>query len=160
LTLTQAELRELLHYDPATGIFRWLVDRKGTAKAGTVAGMLDANGYVRIYVKNKPYRANRLAWFYMTGEWPSDMVDHEDRDRANNRWKNLREATRGQNRANSRPNCNGLGLKGVKRKGRKFEAQINFKGEKIYLGLLSTAKQAAAIYALAARDLHGEFARP
>ncbi len=154
------ELRELLHYDPATGVFTWLVDRRGTAKAGTVAGMVDANGYVRIFVKGKPYKGHRLAWLYMTGEWPSGMLDHKDRDRANNRWKNLREATRGQNRANSRANGNsGTRLKGVRRHRNKFEAQINFKGEKVYLGLFDTPEEAAAIYRLAARDMHGEFAR-
>lgn len=155
-----AELRELLHYDPDTGLFTWLVDANHKVKAGTVAGALEATGYVRIYVKGKPYKGHRLAWLYMTGEWPSDILDHKDRNRANNRWRNLREATRGQNRANSRANGNSrTGLKGVRRHGSKFEAQINSNGVKVYLGIYDTPDEAAAIYRLAARDMHGEFAR-
>lgn len=158
--LTQNELRELLHYDPATGLFRWRVDRNQNVKAGDIAGTTEATNYVRIYVKGRFYKAHRLAWFYMTGEWPSDQIDHRDRDRANNRWKNLREATYPQNAANAPARSNSrTGFKGVHPHGDKFEAQIRINGEKVYLGIFDTAKEAAAIYALAARDLHGEFAR-
>ena len=108
-------LKELVDYDSETGIFTWK-PRKWAygAKAGTEAGWRDWKGYVIITLDRVNYRAHRLAWLYMTGEWPSQDVDHKDRNKANNRWINLREATRSQNMGNqSLRDCNTSGVKGV-----------------------------------------------
>lgn len=160
--VTQKRLKQLLSYDPKTGLFTRLVGRRGpNARAGDVAGCDNGQGYIRIYVDGKPYKGHRLAWLYMTGEWVPE-VDHENTDRSDNRWDNLREATRAQNRTNCGPykNCTS-GLKGVsfyKRTG-KWKAQIQSGGKKVGLGYFVTKEAAHAAYVSAAHELHGEFAR-
>lgn len=135
--LTQKLLKEYLHYNPDTGIFTWRVDRRGKAKAGKFAGCLD-NGYLRIRLFGKLYKAHRLAWLYMTGEWPKDQIDHEDGDGLNNRWKNLRGATNGVNSKNQKKRINNSsGATGVyKLEGvtDKWRVRIWANGEQIDLG--------------------------
>ena len=90
--LTQSALKDILHYDPTTGIFT----RYGNY---TKCGSKSYQGYILIGIGSKMYYAHRLAWLYMTGEWPSNEIDHKNRIRDDNRWKNLREADRSlQNR--------------------------------------------------------------
>jgi hypothetical protein len=98
--LTAARLRELLHYDPKTGRFTWLVQNasKSWPRVGTKH---DAKGYIRIGIDNRKYLAHRLAWLYMTGSWPKSDVDHINRRPGDNRWRNLRVVTRAQNNLNS-----------------------------------------------------------
>ncbi len=97
----------------------------------------------------------------MTGEWV-DEVDHENTVRSDNRWDNLRAATRGQNRANCGAYKNNTsGLKGVsfyKRTG-KWKAQIQASGKKTFLGYFLTKEAAHQAYAHAANEYFGEFAR-
>lgn len=160
--LTQERLKALLHYDPEAGLFTRLVSRSGPkSKAGDVAGCDNGQGYIRIYVDGKPYKAHRLAWFYMTGEWV-DEVDHRNTVRSDNRWANLREATRGQNRTNCAAYRNNTsGHKGVSlyRRTGKWTAQIQKRGQKHFLGYFDTPEAAHEAYAKAANDLFGQFAR-
>lgn len=114
MMLTQRRLRALLRYDPATGIFINKVDRAARSPAGSVAGSANAQGRVYIKVGDKLYQAHRLAFLYMTGRWPRGMVDHRDTDPSNNRWGNLRDATRSQNGMNrGAPASSATGIKGV-----------------------------------------------
>lgn len=159
--LTQARLRDFLAYDPMTGVFTWRV-RRANKKAGDVAGCQNRIGYWVIRVDDKLYTAHRLAWLYMTGGWPGREVDHIDRDRSNNRWKNLRAASRQQNAANRpRQANNSSGFKGVcfQRGANKYRARIQAYGKKQSLGLFDTAEDAHAAYQLAAKRLLGEFAK-
>lgn len=159
--LTQERLKELLQYDPETGVFTWRVANGSRAKCGDVAGGIDKHGYVRIGVDGARYKGHRLAWLYMTGEWPALDVDHRDMDRANNAWVNLRHADRRQNMANTgcRAN-NSCGFKGVHvtRHGN-YAASIHLSGVKSHLGTFPTAEEAHAAYVKAANDNFGEFAR-
>lgn len=146
MALTAERLRELLDYDPETGIFTWRISR-GSAKAGAVSGTINADGYIVLGVDGVLRRASRLAWLYMTGGWPQNEVDHIDQDRANNRWDNLREATHAQNGRNrSRRSDNTSGRIGVcwdKDVG-KWRARIRLNGVDRHLGLFTSLDAATA----------------
>jgi len=160
--LTAERLRALVEYCPQTGDFRWKVYRAPNAKAGDVAGVIAPDGYIQIYIDNRPYKAHRLAWLWMKGEWPSLTIDHRDTVRANNKWENLREASQAQNSANcGKRSINTSGYKGVcfDRSKRKWMAQIQIAGRCKHLGYHATPKDAHDAYATAANALHGEFAR-
>jgi hypothetical protein len=160
--LTVERLRDVLTYDPETGIFRWKVTNSNRAPAGSVAGNL-SHGCRQIFIDGKMYKASRLAWLYVRGEWPSDFVDHVNMVKDDDRFCNLRNATNGQNQANRRVlRNNQLGVKGVRvqRRTGKYEAQITVKGKQIFLGTYDVLEAAHAAYAEAARKYHGEFARP
>ncbi|MBV9127076.1 MAG: HNH endonuclease [Verrucomicrobia bacterium] len=154
--LTRARLRELLHYDPDTGEFRWW------KRVGNEVRLGEKAGYLEIRIDKRVYQAHQLAWRYMTGHWCRPLVDHRDGDATNNRWTNLRRATPSQNNANSRrPRHNTSGYKGVSlRKSGRWQAVICNKGRLISLGTFATPEAAHAAYAAAARKLFGEFARP
>ena len=152
--MNQERLKSLLRYEPETGEFTWLVAKGNRAKAGDVAGCLD-NGYTRIKVDGKQYRAHRLAFLYMTGSMPK-IVDHWDRDPSDNRWSRIRPATNGQNVCNQ-PARNVLGVKGVYPNGKKFMVRLKKNGQKLYFGTFETLEQAAAVSLEHQKRLHGEF---
>jgi HNH endonuclease len=155
--VTAGRLWELLKYDPVTGVFTRRV-RAGSRVAGSIAGRLSADGYWYIGIDGRLYRASHLAWLYMTDRWPAEEVDHRDVNPGNNSWENLREATRIQNQANKR-SYGALGVKGVRRYGAKFQAEIRAAGQYRYLGTFPTAEAASEAYARAAVEAWGEFAR-
>ena len=156
--LTAERLRDLLDYDPETGIFRCRRGR-GRTPAGAIAGSPYGKGYLGIKIDYRLYYNHRLAWLYMTGEWPKDQVDHKNRIRDDNRWENLREATNGQNTVNSvRSKASGL-PRGVylRRRKRPYKAQIVKDGKWHNLGAYSTVDEASQAYQVAAAKFHGEF---
>ena len=158
--LTQARLQELLQYEEETGIFRWKFDRSSNARSGDVAGTL-CRGYIQISIDDRLYKGHRLAFLYMLGRWPDPEADHEDLDRSNNRWKNLREATRSQNLANKRVRGdNKLGTKGVHRRASgRYGVQVSMFGKTKHIGVYDTPELAAWMYGVVAEALFGEFAR-
>ena len=106
--LTQLKLRELFNYDPVTGIF---VNRRLAHRA---TGSITLEGYRTIHVDGERFRAARLAVLYMTGEWPKEHVDHINGFRLDDRWENLREATRSENMRNTKLRSNNTsGTRGV-----------------------------------------------
>lgn len=162
IDLTQEELRRVLGYDPTTGIFRWLVALGRRVKVGAQAGGISSVGYIVIRVHKQIYQAHRLAFLYVTGRWPSDDMDHVNGDRKDNRFANLREATRGENCMNrARPSNNKSGFKGVcfRRSNNKWAAQIGTKNRMIHLGYFTSPGAAAAAYDQAANKHHGQFKR-
>lgn len=159
--ITQSRLKELLHYDPETGSFTWLV-QKFRGDKGATAGCNIGHGYWKIGIDRKRYYAHHLAWLYMTGEWPVGVIDHRDGDALNNRWANLRLADKSLNAANMRtPKSNTSGRKGVTwlRREKKWLAQIKVNGRRRALGYFDDKDEAAAAYENAARASFGEFAR-
>ena len=105
---------------------------------------------------------HRLAWLYMTGKWPVAQIDHINMVKNDNRWSNLREATKAQNKANSpgRSTCGFKGVYVVKKRGTiKYRAQLRSAGKLHDLGYYRTPEEANAAYAVAAERMHGEFAR-
>ena len=98
--LTQPQLRKLFDYNPETGEVTRLLATSNFVKVGGPVGWVENTGYYRVHVQGKAYMLHKLIWVYMTGEWPEFEIDHIDRDRLNNRWNNLRKATRSENMAN------------------------------------------------------------
>lgn len=145
-----------LEYDPETGLFHRI--RRSISAEKVIAGAPTHEGYVRIYVDGRSYMAHRLAWFFMTGEWPGNLIDHKNLVKSDNRWCNLREATRAQNSQNSRPQPGKL--RGVTAlKWGRYQAQIKTNSKYLYLGSFDTPEQAHAAYCAAAEKYFGEFAR-
>ena len=156
--LTAARLRELLHYDPETGVFTWRVNRGNKPTAGMKAGRRLQSGHLQITIDWQTHAATRIAWLYMTGDWPVAMVDHKNRVASDYRWSNLRAATRLQNQANARVRKDSRsGVKGVSAVRQKFRAKIRAGGKKIHLGYFDTPEDAHAAYVAKAKELFGEF---
>lgn len=146
--LTAERLRDLARYDQNTGLFTNLVGRPGIS-VGAVMGCLTPHGYILIGIDYESHYAHRLAYLYMTGEWPPDEIDHRDLNRSNNAWSNIRPATRSQNKFNIRRlRNNSTGYCGVtwcKRK-KKFQAQYKKNGKYTWIGYFDTAEEASAAY--------------
>jgi hypothetical protein len=162
--LTQARLKELLHYDPETGIFTWAISRPGMPK-GRIAGSLHNEGYIDLMIDGRHYRAHRLAWLYVYGKFPDDLIDHKDGVRSNNKISNLRECTNSTNLQNLKRGYTGTSSSflGVSwhRKANKWVAQIVTNGKNKYLGLFNTEEDAHKAYLAAKATLHpyGEIAK-
>ena len=143
--LTQARLKELLKYDPKTGLFTWLVYRGGPAIKGATAGCLDSNGYIKITVDYHVYKAHRLAFLYMTGSMPVE-VDHENHIKNDNKWGNLLQSSRAENARNqSMHSTNTSGVMGVCwcKIYKKWRARIHVKGRNKFLGYFDTFDDAS-----------------
>ena len=161
--LTQERLQEVLRYEPETGHFYWKVRPSNRTDMGKRAGYVGTWGYHIISVDAVKYRANRLAWLYMTGEWPKDQVDHINCDRGDDRWENLRAATLRQNRFNCLPRKDSrTGVVGVSENKAfsTFTAYIKIKGRKKNLGTYASIEEAAQARKNFAQAIHGEFFRP
>lgn len=162
--LTLERLREVLDYSPEDGLFIWKLKVADKVTVGDEAGSISKQrGYIFIGVDGKHYRAHRLAFFYMTGQWPKEQVDHINGVRTDNRWGNLREATASQNQANrSHTRLNKSGFKGVaehtENKGR-WVAYICHHRKTINLGSFESPKEAHLAYKEAAMKLHGPYHR-
>lgn len=153
--LTRERLHELLHYDPETGVLTWLEARPRTV-AGTRAGSLHHTGYRYVTIYGVAYPEHHVAWFYMTGEWPAPFADHENRVRDDNRWKNLRLATRKQNNENASLRCDSTsGARGVSwnKDSGKWRAYIYHDKAQIHLGLHVDKADAMAARTAAEREL-------
>ena len=158
IQLTHEKVRLKFNYDQASGIFTRAVDAR-SHKAGSVVTGTKSHGYVRIWVDGKQVAAHRLAWFWMTGEWPSMDIDHIDGCRDNNAWNNLRHVDRSMNLENMRKaksHNRSTGLLGAYHsptKGR-FVSRIQVRGQNKNLGSFATAEEAHLAYMSAKRTLH------
>jgi len=157
-SLTQSQLKELLHYDPDTGIFTNKFSRSNKIKINTKADQIHSvSGYKRISINNVRYTSHRLAWLYMYGLWPKGKLDHINRIRDDNRINNLREVTNSQNCQNTSLRAdNTSGHKGVSwSKGhRKWQAQIKVNNVYLYLGRFDILDDAIAARKQAEEQLH------
>jgi HNH endonuclease len=160
-------VREWLHYDPQSGIFRWRKEpRPARPLKGFIAGSQGRFGYWIIHIRDAGFiSAHRLAWIYLHGDIPDGMeVDHIDGNPSFNAEANLRLATSSQQKQNKRVQSNNRsGLKGAfyhaAHKGKKWRSQIRVAGKCIFLGYYHTAEEAHAAYREAAPKYFGEFAR-
>lgn len=157
--MTQEELKDVLSYEPDTGLFRWLINTNNQLEIGDVAGT-KSTGYIRIRINNRAYMAHQLAFLYMTGSIPN-RIDHKDQNGMNNAWNNLREATTSQNNCNSSIRSdNTSGIKGVSwcKRHNKFRARIALNKKTHYLGHYDDAEEARKVIENFRENLHGVFA--
>jgi len=159
--LTQEHLKELLHYNPETGVFTWLIPLNNKRRVGEAAGSLTTDGYTEIGIKRVRYLAHRLAFLYMLGSFPNHEIDHINRVRNDNRWVNLRAATRQQN-AHNVPvrKDNTSRYKGVHKvkNCHGWTAKCGIGGKVRYLGFFNTEEDAAKAYQDFAEQLQKHFA--
>lgn len=148
--ITQEQLKELLHYCPETGVWTWVVGgrrrRKGF-EAGCEIMKRSGKNYRKIKVLGFMQFAHRLAFLYMTGEFPENEVDHIDGNGLNNRWDNLRAVTHAENGKNQRLNtCNTSGTTGVSwiKSRSKWLATIKVNRVNKYLGVFNSKEDAIA----------------
>lgn len=166
MILTAPRLRELVRYEPDTGIFYWL-DRDpaefktpqgyGVWKSlcrGKEAGIPTGHGYTRLWLEGASYLAHRLAWLYVHGEWPSDTIDHINGCGTDNRIKNLRDIPARDNQRNmKRCRRNSSGVTGVRlTKYGTWVAAIWQYGISVNLGTFETREEAAEARKQAERD--------
>ena len=171
-----AFLRECFSYDPDTGELKW---RKRPAShfanpraesmwntrfAGTVAcATINGGGYAVVQVtfdgEARLMRVPRVIYKIMTGEEP-ETVDHINRVRSDNRFVNLRAATKRQNNYNKLSGSRSGLPKGVCAHKKKYAARIRINGAHVHLGAFSTIEAAHAAYCAAAKELHGDFFEP
>lgn len=153
-------LKVEISYDPETGEFRWLKPASGRRLSGRAGTMQD--GYRRVMVNGQAYQCHVLAFAFMMNRWPENEIDHVNGDKADNRWSNLREATRQENAENvHRPRRhNKLGLLGVclgpklVDGSQRYIAQIQLNGRRIYIGQFASAEEAHEAYLSKKRELH------
>ena len=164
----QALLKRLLNYNPETGEFIWLPrgypHKKWDVRyAGKSAGCISKLGYLIINIDSQHYFGHRIAWKYMTGADPIEEIDHQNGDSLDNRWGNLREATRTTNARNvrrGRPKHQlPRGVNRVRAKVPSFVACIVIDKKRKHLGCFKTPEEAHVAYVVAAIANFGEFAR-
>lgn len=171
ITVPVDYLRECFDCDAERGILIWRHRPRSHFKhirqfaavntrfAGKVAGTLSPSGYLDVTVADQKIRVHRIIWAMHTGTWPTKSLDHINRNRLDNPFANLREATHSQNIANQPVSPRSkVGLKGVCAHYKRFRAQIKTPDGVLYLGMFDTPELAHAAYCDAARQYHGEFA--
>jgi hypothetical protein len=156
--LTAQRLREVVSYDPSTGVFTRLVRTAQRHQVGDRADLPCGGGYRRIAIDSIKIQAHRAAWLYVHGEFPSGQIDHINGVRDDNRLANLRDVTPAINSQNQRGprRDNKSGFLGVVwfAPTSQWRARIHFKGKGRHLGLYPTAEEAHRAYLSEKRKLH------
>lgn len=155
--LTQQRLIELVSYNPETGEFINKISRGNLIAGCNIGGIDNSNGYARICIDGKRYKAHRLAWLYVYGNFPKNFIDHVDGNKSNNKISNLRECSHAQNHQNrlknSTNNCGFLGVHFSISTG-KYRAQIQLDGENRHIGLFDSPEEAHNAYLSEKKNLH------
>ena len=154
---TQKRLRELFYYVAETGYLQRHKPRTNKVAFGCCS--LATPGHYQVWVDGALYPAHVIIWVLVTGEWPDRDIDHANGVKTDNRWSNLRKASRSQNSANRKIHCNNvLGFKGVSPKGSRFLAIVVKDYKVVYRGTFLTPERAHAAYIKAAKKWFGDFA--
>ena len=153
--LTRKRLKELLDYNPETGVFTWKKRKEGPTKwntrfAGKEAGTAyrSSSGkteYIMIKIAGVDYRAHRLAFLYMEGYWP-DQIDHANGIGTDNRWGNLSNGTPSDNHRNrALSSGSSTGISGVSwaPENGKYRVRIKKDGKRYSGGYFSDKEEAA-----------------
>ena len=155
---TQEHLKEVLDYNPKTGIFVWKIATSRKMRAGAIAGYLNNRGYVQICDRGVRYMAHRLAWLFTYGKLPSNWIDHINGIRNDNRIENLRDVSKlgnnqNQTKAHRDSECGLLGVR-IKKSNGKYIAAIKTNGKSKHLGTFLTKEEAHQAYVAAKRIHH------
>ena len=151
-------LRERLNYLPETGELTWRRGIKANRQRSGLPAGTRSTEYIRVMIDHFLYPAHRVIWKWMTGEDPPSDIDHRDRNGFNNRWANLRLATRTQAVWNRKlPRRRDLPCGVEPSNGGKWRARIMINDVRLHLGTFSTVEAATAAYETAANNLHGNF---
>lgn len=161
-SITAKLVRKSFSYNPKEGILRWATHRRGV-QFGRRAGYLNkGSGHYSVSVLGHDFYVHVVVWLWVTGRWPNKLVDHRDGDKTNDKWSNLRLATKSQNAMNSKLRSdNRTGVKGVfEQRNGKFTAYIDSNRRRVYLGhAFKSLADAAQARKEAEKLYHGEFAR-
>lgn len=154
------DLRRQMRYEPETGKLFWLISKKGVTAGRQVSPRPTSDGYMQCVFNGQHYYQHVLIWFYVTGNWPAEDIDHKNRNRADNRWENLREATRSQNHYNKACQYNKLGVKNVTKytPGSGYTVTSRVNGKIVNFGTYRTLEEAAEVARGVRVEHHGEFA--
>jgi hypothetical protein len=157
--VTQNRLHELLDYSPETGLFKWKIAHSRRVHVGDVAGSTSIKGYILIGVDGFVYRAHRLVWLYVHGEFPKHYIDHINGIKTDNRIENLRDVSSKINNENQKyaPSHNkSCGVLGVSREKnhRRWRAVITIDKKQVHIGYFDTIEEAEAAYVTKKRKLH------
>jgi hypothetical protein len=157
-----AEVRELLSYCSVTGELTWRIFNRSISP-GSRAGTTQIDGYRRVRLRGRNYKAHRLAWLLHYGVDPGRLhIDHIDGNRSNNAIDNLRLCTQRQNSRNipiKKNNTSGVPGVSWHHHTKKWRAYVNKDRKQHYLGVFETLHEAVAARNSAAALLHGEFGR-
>lgn len=155
--LTAERLREVLNYNPDTGVFSWRIVPHNRFRVGDIAGTKHAQGYRIIAVSRVYFMEHRLVWLWVHGVWPKEGIDHINGVRDDNRIANLREATKAENSQNRKAKTGGgeFGLGTTYNKSaKKWQATIGIGRRREHLGSFATQEEAHAAYAAAKLVTH------
>ena len=144
--LTQKRLKEVLDYNPTTGIFTRKTKTAYNSHIGEIVGSFDSRGYWQITIDRERYKAHRLAWLYIKGYFPENEIDHLNGKKDDNRLSNLREVSRACNMQNSKKySTNTSGFPGVdwNKQNKKWRARIRIHNKKYFLGIYDDPLDAA-----------------
>jgi hypothetical protein len=161
-SFTHERLKEMVNYDPETGIFTWRKKnpKNHFVKPGDICGHLNKDGYIVMSIDSVRCKAHRVAWFYMTGKWPKKLIDHKNRIKSDNRFCNLRECNVSQNKINGAMNKNNTsGFRGVYRRNGngRYRTKVRKGNKTVWFGPFDTPEEAYKVYLRENAKLHGEF---
>ena len=151
--LTQERLKELIYYDPETGIFK----RKNPVSNSKPITSLHSQGYIRFTVDRVFHYAHRLAWLYVYGEFPDGVIDHINRQKQDNRISNLRISDHSKNGHNSNlSRRNKTGYTGVTFSpfAGKYRSCLVKNRKRIHIGYFDTPEEAHFAYLQAKQKLY------
>ena len=149
-------IQSIFNYDAEKGILTH--KKRHAVKEGAIASYVMNHGYAGVKIHQKLYLVHRIIWTFVTGQWPKLDIDHINCDKTDNRWSNLREATRTENCMNGRARRHHLKGAYVQKNGR-WQSHIKIRGLHCHLGTFLTEKDANAAYKAASEQAFGSFAR-
>lgn len=156
IMITSDHIRSILQYDPNTGHFIWIKRTNRKDLLGKIAGSKTNTGYWAISVNNRKILSHRIAWIYVTGEWPTQHIDHINGNKKDNSFANLRQVTRFGNLQNMRKatKANKIGFLGVSAHQGKWRTQIMVNGKRIRASGFNTPEEAHEKYLELKREHH------